>query len=281
LATGSPCENKLPPECALFFHGVGGVHFHRMSSLLRDGHQYLDVLFPQAANNDTTCKDEREMLWQNVHSSINVFEWAIANGCQKIVYASSTAVYGKTPAPQREDGPVDPLNAYARSKLELEKVTRHLSVRYPHVTFIGLRYCNVYGPGEHHKGKRASMIHQVGKRIVWRPVKLFEHGEQKRDWIFVDDVVRANLMAMEADRSCVVNCGSGVATTFNRIHDILADLYSKWSWGGPCYIPNPEPEKYQDHTECDMALAKKHLGFVPKYDIEAGIRENRKRWGFG
>jgi ADP-L-glycero-D-manno-heptose 6-epimerase len=124
------------------------------------------------------------------------------------------------------------------------------------------------------------MIYQMAEAIQRRPVKLFDDGTQRRDYIFVDDVVRANLLAMECNETCVVNCGSGEATSFNRLYEMLRDLLNKHSWGNPIYIPNSYKGKYQYHTQCDMTLAAKKIGFRPKYDIESGIKEYHTRGGF-
>ncbi len=141
----------------------------------------------------------------------------------------------------------------------------------PDIRVVGLRYCNVYGPGEAHKGKRASMIFQLARQMREKDPRLFKFGEQKRDYIYVKDVVTANLKAAEAGESGVVNCGSGAATTFNALVEILnRNLGTERR---PEYIDNPYEAAYQNHTECDMAQAKRLIGFVPEYDIEKGIAD--------
>jgi len=104
----------------------------------------IDILFHLAANNDTTDIDEREMFRANLESSKVLFEHVVKNGCKHIIYASSTAVYGNVKTPYREDGPVQPLNPYARSKLLLDKYAMKFAQENPNVTIIGLRYCNIY-----------------------------------------------------------------------------------------------------------------------------------------
>jgi len=86
---------------------------------------------------------------------------------------------------------------------------------------VGLRYCNVYGPGEARKGKRASMIYQLAQQIKQGPPRLFGDGKQKRDYIYIDDVVRANLLAMELNESQVINIATGTATSFNNLVSLL------------------------------------------------------------
>ena len=134
---------------------------------------------------------------------------------------------------------------------------------------VGLRYCNVYGPGESHKGTRASMVYQLARQMRERNPRLFKNGEQLRDYIYVKDVVEANMLAAKAKSSCVVNCGSGRATSFNDLVKLLNGFFG--TSRSPEYIDNPYEASYQNHTECDMSLAKERLGFAPKFTIKSGI----------
>ncbi|MBI2612530.1 NAD-dependent epimerase/dehydratase family protein [Candidatus Kaiserbacteria bacterium] len=230
---------------------------------------HVDAVFHEAADNDTTSLDRNGMMRANVDLSLLVFERAVENGCRNIVYASSTAVYGNGPAPYKEDQPLQPLNPYAESKKLLEEEASAFGKAHTDVTMVGLRYCNVYGPGESHKGKRASMIYQLAQQMKTGNPRIFRDGTQKRDYIYVKDVVRANLLGLEAKESCVVNCGSGSATSFNDLVKILnATLGTSRI---PAYVDNPYEGRYQNHTECDMTLAKEKLGFIPEFDIQKGI----------
>jgi ADP-L-glycero-D-manno-heptose 6-epimerase len=260
--TGNEAEQKLPGFTGkLFQPGFLGIDWDAIGN--------VDVLFHQAAINDTTSRDEREMFRANVEAPRSLFEYAIGHGCRKIVYASSTAVYGNAPAPYREDGPTHPLNAYARSKLAFDTWAMEFARTHPDLTVVGLRYCNVYGPREGHKGSRASMVFQLARQMRTGNPRLFKHGEQKRDYLYVADAVRANLLAAEAAASRIVNCGSGRATTFNRLVELLnAALGTRRT---PEYVDNPFAEVYQSYTECDMTKAKEVIGFVPAFDIERGI----------
>ena len=280
IATGVRDEQPIPKEAHFFSHGLIGVNFTAIDKLIGD--RRLDVLFHEAAINHTDCDDEAEMEWANVSAAKVLFHWAHKrHGCRKIIYASSTAVYGNSLAPHYEDGSTNPLNCYGRSKWALEQTAEGFAWDHAHVYCIGLRYCNIYGPGENHKGKRASMIYQMGKAIQrGDKATLFRDGNQKRDWIFIDDVVRANLLAMECNNTCIVNCGSGVATTFNQLNLILAKLFEQPACETPHYIDNPAQSSYQSHTQCDMKLAVERLRFEPHYDIETGIRTYYERGGF-
>jgi ADP-L-glycero-D-manno-heptose 6-epimerase len=247
-----------------------------------------DVVFHQFANNDTRCQDESEMFRANVYGAIKMFVSAINGGCKNFVYASSTAVYGSEPAPYVEGvTEVKPLNVYGHSKAKFDEFAMQFAKDYK-VKVTGLRYCNVYGPGESHKGKRMSMIGQLMRDMLAKKTpKLFEFGEQKRDWIYVDDVVKMNMLAMnrtQGEDGEIYNCGSGKASTFNDIVNTiqnamcdqklihLEEMYTL----APEYILCPFSAEYQNHTECGIEKAKQQLGFEPSYNLRDGIEEYLK-----
>tara|TARA_Y100000034_G_C6899983_1_gene415848 strand:- start:890 stop:1843 length:954 start_codon:yes stop_codon:yes gene_type:complete len=279
LITGSLSENKPPgtQHCPVHLDGLD-----------LDMLKGVEAVFHQAAINDTMLMDSKMMFRANCYAPYSLFENLYRGGCRKFIYASSTAVYGDAEAPYDEDlTKPNPLNPYGQSKLHFEEMMRTF-VRMPSgeemmwdtedadVTIIGFRYCNVYGPGEDHKGKRASMIRQIGAKIGdHMPISLFKSGEQKRDWIHVNDVVEANMKALSytGKGNHVFNCGSGQATSFN---DLVAEIKGSIKSFKPTspitYIENPHSDLYQNHTECRMEKAKEVIGFVPEYDIRKGIR---------
>jgi len=264
LMTGSDAEQKTA--------GFTGKYLQpSLIGIDWDALGHLDVVCHQAAINDTQNMDEREMMLGNVTAPRALFEYALKNGCKRFVYASSTAIYGDGPAPYTEDQELRPLNPYARSKVAFEKVAAELAHAHPDAIFVGLRYCNIYGPGESHKGIRATMIYQLAQQMQKGNPRIFKDGEQKRDYIYVKDVVTANLAAMNAKASVVVNCGSGKATTFNQLVAILNRTLG--TSRVPEYIDNPIIDRYQSYTECDMSRAKEAIGFVPVFDIEKGIAD--------
>lgn len=264
LITGNDAEQKLL--------GFKGKYLQPdLTGIDWDAIGNLDAVFHEAAINDTTSLDEREMMRANVDASLTLFEYAATHGCKRIVYASSTAVYGGTPAPYVEDKGLEPLNPYGRSKKILDEKTMAFAAAHPEITAVGLRYCNVYGPRESHKGARASMIYQLAKQMTEGNPRIFKHGEQKRDYIYVKDVVEANLLALDTKESCVVNCGAGEATSFN---DVIAILNQTMGLNRtPEYIDNPYADRYQNFTQCDTTRAKEKIGFVPKYSVREGIAD--------
>ncbi len=263
FVTGINSEQVLPENVKNLGHDFASIDWNSLGQ--------IDVLFHQAAINDTTLQDKDLMFKVNVEGSKKLFRTAVNHGCNRIVYASSTAAYGNGPAPYKEDQPLQPLNPYAESKKAVDEFAMQLAAEFPQSVIVGLRYCNVYGPGEGHKEKRASMIYQLAQQMLKENPKIFKFGQQKRDFIYVKDVVTANLMAAEAKQSCIVNCGSGDATSFNEIIKILNDVLG--TSRQPDYIDNPWGAAYQDHTQCDMNLAKEKIGFIPGFDIVKGIRD--------
>ncbi|MDO8552924.1 MAG: NAD-dependent epimerase/dehydratase family protein [bacterium] len=264
VITGSDAEQKISGFTGKYLQpGLDGIDWGAVG--------VFDAVFHEAAINDTQSKDTREMMRANVGASMSLFEYAVKNGCKHIVYASSTAVYGDGATPYREDQNLKPLTPYAESKKILEEKAAAFGAENPDVVIVGLRYCNVYGPGESHKGKRASMIYQIAQQMKKGNPRLFRGGEQKRDYIYVKDAVRANMLALEAKENMVLNCGSGTATPFNDLVRILNGALG--TDRKPEYFENPFASSYQNHTECDMSLAKDKLGFVPEFNVERGIAD--------
>jgi ADP-L-glycero-D-manno-heptose 6-epimerase len=168
----------------------------------------------------------------------------------------------------KESQPPDPLNSYAFSKLAMERLAARYAASLSH-PIVGLRYSNVYGPGEAHKGRLASMIHQLAAlmRAGKRP-RIFTAGQQKRDFVYIYDAVQANLKAMTAKESGVYNAGAGRSWSFN---EVVAELNRVLETRlEPEYFDNPYGFT-QDWTETDQTLAKQKLGYEPKYDLAAGI----------
>jgi ADP-L-glycero-D-manno-heptose 6-epimerase len=262
---------------------VQKVLYHSLAGIDWKSVRGMDVVFHQMANNDTRCLDREEMYRTNVRAARKLFEVALDGGCKKFVYASSTAVYGNAPAPYTEDTPIQPLNPYAESKAAFDDFAMDFA-KENNVSVIGLRYCNVYGPGESHKGKRMSMIGQILRKMLSNEeIVLFKDGTQKRDWAYIKDVVDANILASESNRTGIYNIGAGGSWSFNEVfEEAWTAMKIRTAYGGIenapkvphiKYIDCPFPESYQSHTECCIEKASRELGYSPKYDIKTGIRE--------
>jgi ADP-L-glycero-D-manno-heptose 6-epimerase len=228
----------------------------------------VEAVFHQGACSDTMETDGRYMMENNYHYSRRLLDW-----CQDeevpLLYASSASVYGAGPEFREERRCERPLNVYGYSKFLFDQVVR-LRLQERSAQIVGLRYFNVYGPHESHKGRMASVaFHAFNQLQAEGRVKLFagadgyRDGEQRRDFIYVDDAVAVNLWFLERrDVSGVFNCGTGRAQTFNRLatavvnavrgpsdtlHDLVAQRLIE-------YIPFP-PQlagKYQSFTEADL-----------------------------
>ena len=229
----------------------------------------VEAVFHQGACSDTMESDGRYMMDNNYRYSKLLLEWC-QDEAVPLIYASSAAVYGTGPEYREERRCEKPLNVYGYSKFLFDQyVRRVLDSRTAQIA--GLRYFNVYGPNEAHKGRMASVaFHAYNQFKAEGRVKLFvgsdgyRDGEQRRDFIHVDDVVAVNLWLLERrDVSGIFNCGTGKAQAFNRVaaavintvrgtanalHDLVAERLIE-------YIPFP-PQlvgKYQSFTEADMA----------------------------
>jgi ADP-L-glycero-D-manno-heptose 6-epimerase len=233
------------------------------------GDMPFDACFHQAANNDTLDDNSWGMLESNVFAPARLFHRLARGGCRRFVYASSTAVYGNSSAPYTEETEPEPLNIYAKSKLAFDEFAPSFA-EDTRTTVFGLRYCNVYGPGESHKGRRASMIMHLCRQMMKgeRP-RIFRDGEQRRAWIHVNDAVDANLSCLGSGSGGLFNV-AGESATFNRIVSVINDALG--SELEPEHIECPFKERYQNDTETDSSKAKRALGWSPKVSIEDGIR---------
>lgn len=234
----------------------------------------LDVIFHQSAITDTTFDDKKEMIFQNVEGFRNILRFVLRKKA-RLIYASSAAIYGKTKPPMRIGNKEKPTNVYGFSKFVVDNIAKRYFSVYQDNKIIGLRYFNVYGSGEQYKGKMASMVWQLYLQMKEgkRP-RVFKYGEQKRDQVYIKDVVRANLLALKAERSGIFNIGTGKATTFNEIIKNLNEVLGKNL--EPKYIDNPY-EHYQEYTEADLKGTRMALGYSPQYDIKKGIEDYLKK----
>lgn len=233
----------------------------------------IDVCFHQAANNDTTDLCVENMIQSNLIDPSNLFCYlAKEKKCKQFVYASSCSIYGNKPVPYIEQKTKpNPLNPYALSKLLFEQFAEDFAEKYS-VNIVGLRYSNVYGPGEYHKGKRSSMIHQLLQKMKKNEMpEIFKFGEQLRDWVYIEDVVTANILASQYEKSGVFNIGSGETMSFNEVVSTLnveLNLNLK-----PEYIDCPFAEAYQTHTLLDLTRSNKELNYSCAYNPAKGIKK--------
>ncbi len=231
----------------------------------------VDAIFHEAAITDTTIMDQEEMLRVNVDGFRSVLNYALKYDIKTIVYASSAAVYGNGKCPMHEDQALTPENVYGFSKAIMDNVAEEFASNHKDVSLAGLRYFNVYGPGEFHKGKFASMIYQLYLQMKEnKQPRIFKFGEQMRDFVYVKDIVRANLNALDAGKFCICNAASGKPENFNKIVESLNLAMGKNL--APEYFDNPY-DFYQNKTQADLRQAKAHINYRPEWDIECGIKD--------
>lgn len=238
--------------------------------LLRLEKEYkFDYIFHEAAISDTTALEQDLMIKTNVNAYKDLLDIAIKHGAN-MIYASSAATYGNAPSPQRV-GREEPNNVYGFSKLSMDHLSRQF-MQNAAISIVGLRYFNVYGKGEYFKNSTASMVLQFGHQLLaGKNPRLFEGSDKiLRDFIYIEDIIQANIKAMHPKESGVYNVGTGKARSFQDIVDILQrELGTSLTCE---YIQNPFVGSYQFHTEADIATTREALGYAPAYEMEEGIK---------
>ena len=229
-----------------------------------------DYIFHEAAISDTTVNDQNIMIQTNVNAFKSFLDIAVQNN-STLVYASSGATYGDAPSPQRV-GVESPNNVYGFSKLSMDYLCYEYIKNHPKLNIVGLRYFNVYGKNEYFKDKTSSMVLQFGHQILrGNTPKLFEGSDKiLRDFIYIEDIIQANIKAMSPKKSGVYNVGTGKARSFQDIADILQDVFGTDL--GNEYIPNPFIGQYQFFTQADIESSKEFLDYYPNYSLEDGIK---------
>lgn len=229
----------------------------------------FDYIFHEAAISDTTVQEQDLMIKTNINAYHDLLKLAIKHDAN-MIYASSGATYGDAPSPQKV-GVEAPNNVYGFSKLSMD----HLSRKYMQeakISIVGLRYFNVYGPKEYFKNSTASMVLQFGHQILaGKNPRLFEGSDKiLRDFVYIQDVIQANIKAMNPKQSGIYNVGTAKSRSFQDIVDILQ---KEFATSYACeYIPNPFIGSYQFFTQADIQTTKEALGYAPAFEMEDGIR---------
>jgi ADP-L-glycero-D-manno-heptose 6-epimerase len=247
----------------------------------------LEAVLHQGACSDTMETDGRYMMENNYRYSKLLLDW-----CQEsevpLLYASSASVYGAGPQFREERGCERPLNVYGYSKFLFDQLVRR-TLPGKTAQIAGFRYFNVYGPNEAHKGRMASVaFHAYQQLLSSGKVKLFvgsggyANGEQRRDFVHVDDVVDVNLWFLDRrDVSGIFNCGTGRAQTFNElaaaaINSVQGTRHSVKELADKGlieYIAFPQglKESYQSFTEADLSRLRA-AGYAGEFKtVEQGV----------
>ena len=237
------------------------------------GNEQVDAIFHLASITDTTLHDQFVQVHDNVESFRRILNFARSTRT-RIIYASSASTYGPATAASVESNGAAPANIYAFSKVIMDNIAIRTAAELPDWIIIGLRYFNVYGPREAHKGVPASMVYHLAQQMKARQrPRIFKHGEQKRDFVYVKDIAEGSILALEAKESGIYNLGCGQARSFNELVDILNKcLGTKLP---PDYIDNPHAH-YQNFTEADLQKVRNALGYQPQFPLEDGIKDYMK-----
>jgi ADP-L-glycero-D-manno-heptose 6-epimerase len=237
----------------------------------------FDAIFHLASITDTTLHDQFIQVHDNVESFRRILDFARPTKT-RIIYASSAATYGATTRASVESNGAAPANVYAFSKVIMDNIARRAAAESSDWIIIGLRYFNVYGPREAHKGVPASMVYHLSRQIkAGKRPRIFKHGEQKRDFVYVKDVVEGSIRALDAKTSGMYNLGTGQARSFNELIDVLNKCLG--TDFQPDYFDNPHAH-YQNFTQADVTNARSALGYKPRFSLEEGVRDYMQ-WLYG
>jgi ADP-L-glycero-D-manno-heptose 6-epimerase len=252
----------------------------------------VEAILHEGACSDTMETDGRYMMANNYRYSLSLLDFC-AEQEVPLLYASSASVYGGGGVFREEREFEAPLNVYGYSKFLFDQIVRR-RLTSADSQIAGFRYFNVYGPREQHKGRMASVaFHHFNQYRASGKVKLFEgyggygNGEQKRDFIYVGDVVKANMAFLESRTSGIYNLGTGRAQSFNELAAATVNACRALE-GNPAqnvaelvaqgiieYIPFPDAlkGKYQSFTEADLSQLRA-AGYRDKFAaVEEGVAD--------
>lgn len=226
-------------------------------------HLAADTSVPQSVDNPLHCNEI------NITGTLRVLEAAKNVGIKKVVFSSSSAVYGETESlPISEDTPLNPLSPYAVSKAAGELYCNVFSEIYDLPT-VALRYFNVFGPRQDPDSQYAAVIPNFIEKMIKneRPV-IYGDGEQTRDFISVKQVVEANILAAESKETGVFNIGLGKSTSVSQLFEMIKEILEK------DIEPVYEKERAGDikHSVADVSKAKS-FGFDPDDDFKDDLKE--------
>ena len=242
----------------------------------RFDNQNIEAIFHQGACSNTMEWDSEYLYKNNLLYSKELLK--LANRIKiPFIYASSASVYGDGSEFEESIENENPINLYAYSKFKFDQIVRQ-ELKKNETQIVGLRYFNVYGPQEQHKGNMASVAYHLHNQLKDNDkIKLFEgshgygNGEQRRDFIYVDDVVKVNLWFLKNKKiSGIFNLGTGRSQTFNDVANAVIDWNKK---GTIEYIEFPKKllDAYQSFTQADITKLRK-VGYEEEFlSVQEGV----------
>jgi UDP-glucose 4-epimerase len=247
-------------------------------SLLRQISEGVDGIFHEAAiaSVQKSINDPEKTHEVNATGTLNVLIAARDCGVKKVVCASTAAVYGDNPVlPKKEDMGPEPLSPYAVTKLAGEYYCSVFSRLYELQT-VSLRYFNVYGPRQDPNSEYSGVISKFVARVNQKnPLIIFGDGTQTRDFVFVNDVVSANIQAMESKYQGNFNVGCGGRMSLNELAETIKTII------GTAVAVHYESPREGDikHSYADISKAREILGYSPKYSLKEGLKRTVSHFG--
>jgi UDP-glucose 4-epimerase len=249
------------------------VEFVQASVLDDDLPSDVDVLFHLAALSSRNMHEENPQLGArvNVEGFVNTVEQVRKDGCETVVYATTSSIYGSRTEPSPEDMEIEAHTGYEASKLARERYGEYYANHYD-MNVAGLRFFSVYqgfGGNEAHKGEYANTIAQFADKIAGgESPELFGDGTQTRDFTHVDDVVRACEQVADEELTGVYNVGTGVAYSFNEMVEMINEELG--TDVDPAYIETPFDDYVHD-TLADASKLQEATGWEPEIDFREGV----------
>jgi nucleoside-diphosphate-sugar epimerase len=231
----------------------------------------VDYVFHLAAAPYTTADAQNSVAYYQANSKgiLNVLQAARDSHVKKVIYASSSAIYGNDPTlPKREDMIPNPLSPYAVTKLVAETYCGIYQRQFG-LSTVCLRYFNVYGPRQSADSQLASVIPRFIRNVQQgMPPVIFGDGNQTRDFVFIKDVARANRLVAESNTTGIFNIGTGREVSLNQVAQIVLLLVGQIDLGIKYEVERTRDIKY---SVADMTRSST-FGFTPKYSIERGLQ---------
>lgn len=235
-------------------------------------HEKPEVVYHLAAQIDVrkSVRDPVSDAKINILGSLNVLEYCKRFGIKKIIFSSTgSAIYGDANiVPTPETFPELPLSPYGICKLAIEKYLNYYFQVFS-LPYISLRYANVYGPRQNSKGEAGVIAIFCDKILNKQQPIVNGDGKQTRDFVYVDDVVKANILALKSDKIGIFNIGTAeetnINTVFNELQKFIGSEYKE--------MHGPAVSGEQQRSCLDYLKAEKELGWQPKYSLEKGLSE--------
>lgn len=268
-------ENLAQQQGRKEFHFIKGDI--RDSDLINEMMRDVDVVFHEAALASVTLSVENPIVTNhiNVAGTLNVLKASLDFNVKRFIYASSAAVYGVSSSPKKkEDMILNPTSPYGVSKLAAENYVKIFHEIYGLET-VSLRYFNVYGPRQSFNIQSAygGVVTLFTNRLLRNmPLTIYGDGEQTRDFVYIQDVVEANMLTLNSKNAVgeAFNIGTGTRVSVNHVAEILKEITNRKKLKNIYADPRPNDIK---HGYADISKAKRILGYNPEFPIKKGLTE--------